>query len=96
MEAFSSTSRISRDQKCNISPETTFAPHTRQGTKLRDILMSDKSNLSYADFHHAITRNSDDALPKYVGVGCQQWRVSDRRICKEDELSGTCHTYQVI
>lgn len=86
MEAFSNTSRTSRDQKCKISPETTFAPRTRQGTKLRDILMSDKSNLSYADFHHEITRNPDDALPKYVGVGCQQRRVSDRRICKEDEL----------
>ncbi|KAL2898837.1 hypothetical protein RDABS01_023919 [Bienertia sinuspersici] len=75
---------ISRDQRCMSSPESVSAPRNRQGKKLRDILLSDRPNLSYADFHHEITRNPDDALPKYLGT--QQNQVLDRRNCKEDEL----------
>lgn len=73
-----------RDQKCMSYSETTSTPRTRQGTKLRDILLSNKPNLSYADFHHEITRSPEDALPKYVGS--QQSQVLDKKISKEDEL----------
>ncbi|XP_021721053.1 uncharacterized protein LOC110688595 [Chenopodium quinoa] len=84
MDHLGNTRNISRDWRCTTSPETNFAPRTRQGTKLRDILLSDKHKLSYADFHHEITRNPDDSLPRYVGS--QQSQVLDKRISKEDEL----------
>ncbi|XP_074302509.1 uncharacterized protein LOC141634110 isoform X1 [Silene latifolia] len=46
--------------------------------------MSDKPHLSYADFHHELTRNPDAPLPKYVGS--KQSQVFERRNLKEEEL----------
>ncbi|KAL9235333.1 hypothetical protein vseg_010097 [Gypsophila vaccaria] len=72
------------DSRVSGGAETTCAPRTRHGTKLQDILMSDKPNLSYADFHHELTRNPDAPLPKYVGSKKSQ-RL-ERRNLKEEEL----------
>ncbi|KAL8140948.1 hypothetical protein V2J09_006969 [Rumex salicifolius] len=47
--------------------DQTAASLSRPSTKLRDILMSDKPTLSYADFHHQITRNTDGYLAKSYG-----------------------------
>ncbi|XP_074268029.1 uncharacterized protein LOC141591550 [Silene latifolia] len=82
MEPLRDSRSISRGRIVSGGTETTCAPHTRHGTKLRDVLMSDKPTLSYADFHHELTKNP--ALPKYVSS--QQRRELERKNLKEEEL----------
>ncbi|KAL9238731.1 hypothetical protein vseg_013115 [Gypsophila vaccaria] len=84
MKPSSDSRSISRDRVSQAAAETSYAPRTRHSTKLRDVLMSDKPNLSYADFHHELTKNSDSTLPKYVGS--QQSPVYERRNLKGEEL----------
>ncbi|CAO2840775.1 unnamed protein product [Amaranthus hypochondriacus] len=84
MENLGNSRSISKDQVYVNSPEVKYASRTRHGTKLRDILMSDKPNLLYADFHHEITRNPTASFPKHIGS--QQSEVLDRRASKEEEL----------
>ncbi|KAH9609753.1 hypothetical protein KSS87_012743 [Heliosperma pusillum] len=72
---------VLRDGKDPGAAETT---RSRNGTKLQDILMSDKPYLSYADFHHELTRNPDAPLPKYVGS--KQSQLFEKRNFKEEEL----------
>ncbi|KAH9626599.1 hypothetical protein KSS87_005450 [Heliosperma pusillum] len=84
MERLRDSRNISRDRIVSGITETTCAPRTRHGTKLRDVLMTDKPTLSYADFHHELTKNPHSALPKYVGS--QQSRELERKNLKEEEL----------
>lgn len=74
----------SRDQKYVASGKRTVPSHSRQGAKLRDMLMSDNHNLSHTDFHHEITRSQDGAVPKHVRS--QQCQVLQKLTPKEDEL----------
>jgi len=48
------------------------------------MLISEKPNLSVAHFHHEITRDSDDAVPRHFCS--QQSKISDKMTLKEDEV----------
>lgn len=73
----------SRGQKNLKMPDHTAASRSRPSTKLRDILMSDKPTLSYAEFHHQITKDTDVNLPK--SHGSQQSHGTEGK-AEKDEL----------
>ncbi|GAB4860068.1 hypothetical protein Ancab_011545 [Ancistrocladus abbreviatus] len=84
MECHTDPAEGLRDQKLLAPEEKKVAARTRHGTKLRDILMSDKPTSSYADFHQDVRRNSNSSTPRSSGK--QQSQVAERKAIKEDEL----------
>ncbi|TKY57517.1 hypothetical protein E2542_SST21968 [Spatholobus suberectus] len=54
--------------------------------KINDKLKLEKSSLSYADFHHEITKNEEDNSLKLKPYGNQQKQLTYRRASEEDEL----------
>ncbi|GAB2274426.1 hypothetical protein Dimus_009196 [Dionaea muscipula] len=75
----------SKEHRSNLNHwKPPVAPCIRGGTKLRDMFMADKGTLSYADFHHEITRNVEASAPEALGK--QQQRGTDCKAAKEEEL----------
>lgn len=75
---------ISMDHRYGGTADRAASPCIRPDTKLCDMLMSEKPNLSYAHFHHEITRHADDAVPKHFRS--QLSKLSDKTSLKEDEV----------
>ncbi|GAB2234016.1 hypothetical protein Droror1_Dr00003251 [Drosera rotundifolia] len=61
------------------------APSTRRGAILGDIFMAGKPTLSYADFHHEITRIEDDPVTKPSGMQHSD-ETGGRAAAKVDEV----------
>ncbi|KAL9273091.1 hypothetical protein AKJ16_DCAP10565 [Drosera capensis] len=57
-----------RDQKSLGGEGKSVVPSARHGARLGDIFMSGKPTLSYADFHHEITRIEDGPVTKASGM----------------------------
>ncbi|KAK9279231.1 hypothetical protein L1049_012909 [Liquidambar formosana] len=84
MEYHLELKKNSWDPQASGTVEKIISPGGRQSVKLLDRFKSEKPSLSYADFHHEITKSSDDLPPKPSGTHHKQ--QIGRRATEDDEL----------
>lgn len=84
MEYHPEFKRHSRDEKSYGTSAKTALPVAGQTVDLQDGFKQEKPNLSYADLHHEITRNTKDVSPR-ASANHQKQRIG-RKGNKEDEL----------